>query len=427
MARRLVEPTSTAQPTTADRKNLWQKLAGGAEKVAEFAAPRTMQVGKEMVSGDETWEKKDVWDKYVMPVYMARRAKELAPMAGEIGAYMLPASLEVTGSPLLNRVVGGAAGGGLLGATSPEEMTTGERVGRTATGAVAGGAIAGTLYGIGKGISWLASWPKKTKEQMANQLLGQTPSQVKVDKEGANWLSKKVVSKLDDGTLQPGNYADLQNQSQVLLNQTEQQIQDIMSKKGTTATIKTTKLLSGIDDLASQASKAGDSAKARALSRFKEEVLSQWGETINASQALDLKRVMDHALSESAFSKSASEIAASKAAGQRAVGDTTRKWLKQAIPGVGDLLEDQSVYINLSGAIERQLQKSGTAPIKGGSIGGLSPLNLFGRALTYPITQPKVLTEGISRVGSGQVPQKASDLITNPFLQKLLVTQTGRF
>ncbi len=347
---------------------------------------------------------------------------------GEAGAYALPAGLGLA--------KGGALAGGLLGATAPEEMGVGERLGRIGLGAGVG-AVTGKALGVaGKGFQWLAQVGKPLKEKLANQILGLTPRKVRLTPEGTSWLSEKLIEKLDDGTLKSGNFQSMRQQAGNLLSTAESQIDDILTKRGSTKTIKTSNLLNSIDDLITQASKQGNKSKAKGLEKFKEDVGAHWGDNLTVSQVLDLKRTMDAALADSVFTKRASEIVGTRASAQRALGSKARDWLRNAkvLGGeIGDLLTDESVYINLRTAMENQLRKAGTAPLKGGYLGGLSPTSLMGRLGVGAVTRPEMLSKRIaqqpgilSKVLRGVTGGAGRTLESSP-LMKMLMVQTGRF
>jgi len=415
-----------------DRKMAEEPRAPGVPGVLKFLLPRASKMAEEP-EGQEQLRRGISPLNIMLPWLSAGRlatrpgggiSREGVGALGEAGAYALPAGLGLAR--------GGALAGGLIGATAPEEMGLGERAGRVALGAGLG-AVTGKALGVaGKGFKWLAKAGKPVKEKLANQLLGLTPSKVRLTPEGTSWLSEKVVGMLDDGTLQSGNFQSIRQQANNLLSTAESQIDDILTKRGSTKTVKTSNLLNPIDDLITQANKQGNKSKAKALQKFKDDVIAHWGNDLTVSQVLDLKRTMDTALADSVFTKRASEVVGTRASGQRAVGTAARSWLKSAkvLGGeIGDLLTDESVYINLRTAMENQLRRAGTAPLKGGAVGGLSPTSLLGRALFGGIGRPEVMSKAITK-SPGMLRRVTGGIgkgLESSTLMKMLMAQTGRF
>ena len=322
----------------------------------------------------------------------------------------------------------GAGIGAIRGATSgserivPEERLLAEdkvaaTLGNTLTGAVTGGITGGVLQSGGEAFRWVGSRLALLKEKLANQILGQTRTQVRIDPEGHNQLSMKLIDKLDDGSIKPGDYQSIRVQADDLVKKGEETIRAEFARNGSDAASKTVNLdnlMGPVDRAISTAKSAGNSAKANALQGFKDEIQATWGKTLNASQALDLKRVLEDQLNETVFKQGALQSVGTKAsarvAGQRLLSSSARDWLRYSVQNISDALDDQSVGIGLRKAMEAQLQRLGQAPIGRFGNQGLSLTNIPFKAASGILRNPNVA----SSIAAGATPQLP------PVLQQIL-------
>ena len=322
----------------------------------------------------------------------------------------------------------GAGIGAIRGATSgserivPEERLRPEEklaqtLDNTLTGVVAGGVTGGVLQGTGEAFRWIASRAAPIKEKLANQILNQSRTQVRLDPEGRNQLSMRLIDKMDDGTIKPGSYQSLREQAQALTSKAEETINGELARQGTGVTTKTITLESlakPIDQAISAAKRAGNTSKANSLQNFKDAIQVEWGTSFNANQALELKRILEHQLNESVFKKGIQEVstkAAARTAGQRLLSKSARDWLRNAVPGISDALDDQSVGIGLMKAMEQQLQRAGQAPIGGFAQQGFTLTNLPFKAASGLLKRPGV-DSALINATSPQIPPVLKQLFS---------------
>lgn len=403
-----------------DSSHTRQGKTGGSNilgQIAEFLAPRTTefvtgmpdkiqnnqmpaQRGMQQITGDTPLERlKQVPG--AMWTAGVESFKQFVPPAAEMAAY-LTAGAKPKGEGALQKIIAsgktGATIGGTLGATNPENQDLTSTLESAGMGALTGATIAGglTLAGITAGKVKDFIFGEGTRLAAGNQLVGQSRGDVRLNKEGQNWLSDKVTEKLKSGELKPGGYKELHDQAWNLQRQREDVLQGLVKEKGN---VTMTELFKPVDDLIEQARKAGNTSKAESLEAFKKTIRTEWGNRLSKTRALDFKRTMDGELADTMFKKSADEISSTLASAQRALGDAARKWIKGSDERIGALLDDQSVYIQLAKSMENQMKAAGTAPIKGGSVGGLSIWNLLGKLVTAPATNPKVISGGMATAG----------------------------
>jgi len=300
----------------------------------------------------------------------------------------------------------GAKIGGIRGLTAgserivPEERLSPEdklaqTLQNTLVGVSLGGVTGGAMQGAGEVFNWIGSRAAPLKEKLANQILGQTRTQVRLDPEGHNQLSMKLIDKLDDGSIKPGDYQSLRTQADQLVKRGEDKIREEFARKGSEAAAKTADLSSlttSVEKAISAARSAGNLAKANALDNFKKTIEVTWGKTLNASQVLQLKRVLEDQLNETVFKQGALQAVGTKAsarvAGQRLVSASARDWIRRNVPNVSSALDDESVGIALRKTMEAQLQRMGQAPIGRFGAQGLSLTNLPFKAASRFVSDP---------------------------------------
>ena len=168
-----------------NRTNTIMNIAKGIGSIF----PGITNFGVSAVRGEQ--KAKDLGDAF-LPLYAARRAKSIAPVAGEVGAFVLPGAV--------GPIAGGAtkaarvATGALRGATAGASISTGRAIGQqknlveigqeALSGAFTGGIIGGAFAGGAEAIKGLGGTIKRTGE-------GLIQSQYTVPRTGAGALNPR--------------------------------------------------------------------------------------------------------------------------------------------------------------------------------------------------------------------------------------------
>ena len=154
-----VSPTPEKKPTEIPG---W--LAGLPSGLANLLVPRTKKLITEQLPEYYSQIPQDYGGQLQK---MLEGAKMAMPAAGELGAWALPIGK-------LGLLRGGAVAGGLMGATTPEEVTPEERLRKTGYGALGGALTGGVLKGAGAIVGKVAGAGKKLVTQLFRPLASET-------------------------------------------------------------------------------------------------------------------------------------------------------------------------------------------------------------------------------------------------------------
>lgn len=352
--------------------------------------------------------------------------------AAEVGSYLLPSTQGAraltaaagTGSNLSSRAarVGVQSllglGQGTFQGISQAAMTADsgqEAVEDIMSDALLSSATAGVTQSgfeaLGMFKNSLGNWMKRGASQ---QLLGQTPSEVVLDEQGFNKTAERLMEKFDDGTYKPGGYQSLREQSEDLITESRKKAFELADKSD--EVIDRDDIVKQIDELIKIRQSADDDAAVRALNNYKDTFINNNPKQLTMSEALRKRINLERTMSDASFRKSASETASNKLAGQKTVSNYIRNWIRDVDPDLGDTLLDESAYISVKKAAEKQLQRMGTAPINQGSAGSQNILNRLGQLLTAVPRNPRASSTFLSATA----PPNAQQLARFESLRRLL-------
>lgn len=279
-------------------------------------------------------------------------------LMGEQAAYSVP-TLGAQGGGVLQSGLRGAltagTSGALYGATSPEQLSLGERVGKTAAGGAGGAAIGGGVGILQGGTSQLFDYvtDKLPKTLRMKAFKSETFKDEKIARES-----------LERGA--PGNYKDMYYWADDVYKITEDELQDRLGNVSLTpegvfgndprqVDFAQSKAIQLADDLKSR----GNFDDADRVRKIAEKIAP--GNEISGNEWNFLKRKFDDTASTT-FGKVLSDVRANKVAGNRNVADRIRDAVRNRTQDtkIANLLDTESFTLQLkdvSEAAHEQLTK----------------------------------------------------------------------
>jgi len=321
--------------------------------------------------------------------------------AGELGSYALPIG-KLSQTSKLARIgqmgLHGAKVGAIRGATSPEDLTVGERLEETGKEALTG-AAAGAAFQSGSellksfaskaGQIWSGAerWINKKASQMT---LRQPPEEVRLTGDWQSHHANKLVGWLKNKIIKPGNRKEMADRLiKNIVKPAEEKIPKMLGNRKINARI----FVDEVDDLIVEAQEGLQPQYAEKLNEVKELFIEKYGKEMSEEGVYQMRKNLNKVLKMKDFTKAIEENPASVAV-SRKVLLASRKWLAEGNDEFAKLLEDEAAALTIFNLLKFGQKKT----LSGSSLGTF--MYLISSIPTKILESPQVL----SKVTKARIP-----------------------
>lgn len=306
--------------------------------------------------------------------------REFVGLAGEGAMWALPVSKAVQGAviikgiPLVTKIIQGAIIGGtqsgIYNLTTPEDITIGDRAGKTARGALIGASIGGAIPAITSAGGSVLNSVKNFISNKAAQGYGKaSPSlyQRALQEHGLdlNKIIKKYTPAGADYEKMLGNASERGSGGIIgeRMSAAEKTINDAIRQSGTTIRVSGSDVIKELTkQQKSLKQTVGNKANVDALNTIIKETKELFKNGITAKKLLAIKRAADNKFGSAVVDESTGSVAAQA---QKVLANFARSKLKTILPTVKKALDEETELYTLKEVLNRA---RGTANTQGSEI-----------------------------------------------------------